>query len=189
MSSLRTYSGVTGDIYPERPEPRLEWLDRAAASAAIPAVKRAIRRGKMKLTTINKQNRGQVEKLYLRFAKLAPEAPKESTVLQNSLMDARNAAGLTLGQVARELDITYKAAWNAEHTSNPKQDTVDKYLIAIANLTGLGKNDRAMVSFPAVSKPKTYAAAAAAAPTPVSYGYNDPDGYGDEEEEEEDSDY
>jgi len=34
MSSVTTHSGVTGDIYPERPEPRLEWLDRAAASAA-----------------------------------------------------------------------------------------------------------------------------------------------------------
>lgn len=168
-------------VYAELKELRAKLL-------AIPAVKRAIRRGKMKLTTINKQNRGQVEKLYLRFAKLAPEAPKESTVLQNSLMDARNAAGLTLGQVARELDITYKAAWNAEHTSNPKQDTVDKYLVAIANLTGLGKNDRAMVSFPAVSKPRTYAAAAAATPTPVAY--NDPDGYEDDyEDDEEDSDY
>lgn len=114
---------------------------------ALPAVKRAIRRKKMKLETIKKQNRGQIEKLYLRFAKVAADAPKQSTVLQNSLMDARNAAGLTLGQVARELDITYKAAWTVEHSDNPKQEAIDKYLIAIANLTGSGKGDRATVTF------------------------------------------
>jgi hypothetical protein len=115
---------------------------------AIPAVKRAIRRGKLKRSTIDKQNRGQVEALYKRFAKANIVAPTRSTVLENSLMDARIAAALTIGQVARELDITYKAAWQLEHSDNPKQDAVDKYLEAIASLTGLGKGDRAMVAFP-----------------------------------------
>jgi hypothetical protein len=151
---------------------------------AIPAVKRAIRRGKMKLTTINKQNRGQIERLYLRFAKLAPVAPKESTVLQNSLMDARNAAGLTIGQVAKELDVNYKVVWSLERAENPKQDAVDKVLEAIAHLTGLGKKDRAMVNFPIKTE-----APKAAVPPAASYGFNEPDGYdgysdGDEEEEE-----
>ncbi len=34
MSSRALSSGMAGDVYPERPEPRLEWLDRAAATAA-----------------------------------------------------------------------------------------------------------------------------------------------------------
>ncbi len=169
-------------VYAELKELRAKLL-------AIPAVKRAIRRGKMKLTTINKQNRGQIERLYLRFAKMAPVAAKQSTVLQNSLMDARNAAGLTIGQIARELDVTYKAIWALEHSDNPRQDAVDKVLEAIANLTGLGKNDRAMVSFPAVSKPSV-------APAPVDRGYEDeravavsPSDDFDPEEENWDSDY
>jgi len=128
---------------------------------AIPAVKRAIRRGKIKKTTIMKQSYGQLVKLYKRFAKLAPAttAPDQSTVLRNCLMDARNAAGLTLGQVAKELDITYKAAWATEHSDNPRQDAVDKFLVAIAKLGKLGKDDRGMVVFP---KPAAKAAAASA---------------------------
>lgn len=119
---------------------------------AIPAVKRAIRRGKMKLTTINKQNRGQIEALYKRFAKLTVDAPVQSAVLQNTIMDARVASGLTLGQVAKELDITYKAAWALEHSRNPKQSAVDMYLEAIAKLTHGGRGDRAMVGSNSITK-------------------------------------
>jgi hypothetical protein len=119
---------------------------------AIPALKRAIRRGKIKKTTIMKQSYGQLAKLLQRWGKTVITATKKSTVLENSLMDARNAAGLTIGQVARELDITYKSAWALEHSDNPNQEAVDKYLVAIAHLSGMEgslKNlDRVMVSFP-----------------------------------------
>jgi len=162
---------------------------------AIPAVKRAIRRGKIKKTTVMKQSYGQLVKLYKRFAKMipvAPTAPNQSTVLRNCLMDARNAAGLTLGQVARELDITYKAAWAAEHSDNPRQDTVDKFLVAIASLSKLGKNDRAIVVFP---KPSAKAAAASAsysnarATAQVAVDIDDTEetedfGYGENEDED-----
>lgn len=150
---------------------------------AIPAVKRAIRRGKIKRSTIDKQNRGQVEALYKRFAKANIVAPGRSKVLENSLMDARNAAGLTLGQVARELDITYKAAWALEHSDNPRQDAVDRYLEAIAKLAGLGKGDRAMVAFPKVTQPR-------AAVASVSYGsgYSLSQGVGSDDESDEDED-
>jgi len=168
---------------------------------AIPAVKRAIRRGKIKKTTIMKQSYGQLVKLYRRFAKMIPVAPEQSTVLRNCLMDARNAAGLTVGQVAKELDITYKAAWAAEHSDNPRQDTIDKYLEAIANLTGSGKGDRAVVTFP---KPATKAAAASASPSNTEQARYDAEdslkdaaaddedyeyGYGEEDEEDEDNEW
>ena len=148
---------------------------------ALPALKRAIRRGKIAKATIEKQSRQQLEKLYKRFAAIS--APERSKVLENCLMDARNAAALTLGQVAKELDITYKAAWQLEHSANPRQDAVDRYLEAIAKLSGLGKGDRALVNFPTVTKSRAAAAA-------VSYGSNYSLSQGvpevDEEDDEED---
>jgi hypothetical protein len=153
-------------VYAELKELRAKLLE-------IPAVKRAIRRGKMKLSTINKQNRGQVEKLYLRFAKMAVTAPDQSKVLGNSLMDTRNAAGLTIGEVAKELDITYKAVWALEHSDNPRQEAVDNVLEAIAKLKHGGKRDGAITGFGGGKEVVTAGRAAAAAASLTQGRFND----------------
>lgn len=114
---------------------------------AIPSLRRAIRRGKIAKATILKQSYGQLTKLYNRYAEAVIKPSEQSKVLENSLMDTRKAAGLDLGQLAKELEITYKAAWALEHSRNPKQEAVDLYLEAIAKLTHGGKQDRAIVGF------------------------------------------
>ena len=158
---------------------------------AIPALKRAIRRGKIKKTTIMKQSYGQLAKLLQRWGKTVIVAPKKSTVLENSLMDARNAAGLTIGQIARELDITYKSAWALEHSDNPKQEAVDNYLIAIAHLSGMeGRGyDRVTVSFPKPSDLTKYVPPVVEQDeSPLYAGFDSSDEF-DPDQEEEDDEY
>src|SRR5208337_583033 len=99
---------------------------------AIPAVKRAIRRGKIQQSTITKQTYGRLEKMFKKFIASVPVAPEQSTVTKaNNLKAAREASGLTLGQVAKQLGINYKAAWAIEKSENPRQDTIDKYVEAV----------------------------------------------------------
>jgi len=103
---------------------------------ALPPVKRAIRRGKIQRSTISKQTYGRLEKMFKKFMAMVPVAPEQSTMAQNNnLKAAREAAGLTLGQVAKQLGLNYKATWAVEKSENPRQDTVDRYVEAIANLS------------------------------------------------------
>jgi hypothetical protein len=164
-----------------------------------PRTKYQIRKGKIKKSTIVKQTLGRLQKMAAKLPNLEVVDYKPTTVLlKNPLKQFREAAGVELKDIAKELGMTPKAVWAAEHAPNPKQESIDNFLQAIQNLTG----QHAGLSFPQPSKPyicRTMAASAAGDSTGVWYpnpAYNTVDedeygvdnGYGDEYGEDEDED-
>jgi hypothetical protein len=121
-------------------------------------IKNYIKRGKIKRTTIEKQTFGRLQQMAKRFkvtlekSPIASQiAPERSKVLENPMKGAREAAKLSIGQVAEVLGIGYKGAWALENSQNPRQDSIDQYLEAIAKLTNKDVDDDAVFSYDSVS--------------------------------------
>lgn len=153
-----------------------------------PRTKYQIRKGTIKKSTIVKQTLGRLQKMASKLPNLNVVDYKPTTVLlKNPLKQFREAAGVELKDIAKELGMTSKAVWAAEHAPNPKQESIDRFLQAIQNLTG----QHAGLSFPKPSLPgpKSMAAAAGSASTfdAEEENWNESDeGYGDEYGEDED---
>jgi transcriptional regulator with XRE-family HTH domain len=117
-------------------------------------IKRAIRRREIKKSTIMKQTLARLQKMAAKLPAPQTEPVKPSTVLANNLLKSyRTAAGLTVGQIAKQLKIGYKVAWAMENAENPKQETIDRYLEAIAKLTNVSSRESGL-AFPKATQPQ-----------------------------------
>jgi hypothetical protein len=114
---------------------------------AHPQVKRNIRKGKIAETTIRKMTFGRLEAMYQKFPTYKPGAKLEAPaglLFGNPLKSAREAAKLTLKQMAMALDITLKQAYRTERRASVPQQVEDSWMKAIQELTKMP----AAVSFP-----------------------------------------
>ena len=113
----------------------------------LPLVKRYIRRRKMSEANIRKMPLGRLAKEYQKFYAMSTPVDR-SKLFENPLLFSREAAGLTRGQVAEELDLSYKDVYNMEMALNPGQAKVDLYLESIAKLNKQGRTKGTAVGFP-----------------------------------------
>ena len=113
---------------------------------SLPTVKRLIREGKMKPKSFTKASHGRLQDWLRKFARL-DLAPAKSKLFDNPLRFAREAAGLTKGQVAKAANLTLADVYNAERHSDPSQAIIDTIIRAIATLQG-NKHKDAGVSYP-----------------------------------------
>lgn len=94
-------------------------------------VKKLLRRKKITKTTITKAAYARLKSMaqkYNAVPKIGPEA-------DFSLKKAREAAGLSIGQVAKATKTNYKQVVYLERSEQPAQTQIDAYLQAIAKLT------------------------------------------------------
>ncbi len=152
-----------------------------------PDTLKKIRRGEIKKSTIVKQTLGRLQKMASKLPVLDATYKPSTVLTKNPLKALREAADVKLADIAKQLGMTNKAVWAAEHAPSPKQETIDRTLEAIQTLTGCG----AGLSYPKPSAPGPKAAAAASNDNSGgSYTYSsdeeveDEDGYGYECDEE-----
>lgn len=110
------------------------------------AVKRLIRRRKLSKTSIMKASYARLTSMIKRFDLVPNIGPDDKFFLKK----AREAAGVTVGQVAKQMDVTYRTVATIEKNENPNSTQRDNYLQALSRLTG-SKN---------ITYPKTSAAVA-----------------------------
>jgi transcriptional regulator with XRE-family HTH domain len=122
--------------------------------------------------SIRKMTYGRLVALYKKFA--PPEPPKVSVAAENRLRDIRKAYGLSRGEVAAHLGVSYGTVANYENAKALAQGTIDSYLDAIMALMNLGTTSRTGISFPKPTA-KARAARATGSPTPVG-AYTTADG-------------
>lgn len=97
-----------------------------------PTIKRAIAKRKLKAVNLRKATLGRLTKLY---AALPPVvAPSQSLLEQNPIYTARNQAGLSVVEVAEEMDVPAKLVHDAERFSKVGQRKADDFLRAINEL-------------------------------------------------------
>lgn len=109
--------------------------------------------------SIRKMTIGRLRKLYTQFA--PPEIPKISVASENRLRDIRMAYGMSRGQVANKMSVSYSTVFNYEKAKILSQETIDSYLAALMKLAKLGSSVSTGISFP---KPTVKRAMAVAAP-------------------------
>ena len=114
---------------------------------ALPTVKRLMRRGKLTAASFSKASTERLIGWLRKFSRM-DIAPSKSKLFDNPLRFAREAAGLTLGQVAKAAGLTLQETYNAERCLKPEQEAIDQILIAIAKLQGNDDIGRAGVSYP-----------------------------------------
>ena len=105
--------------------------------------------------------------------------------LDNPLRPAREAAGFTIGQVAKEAKLELKDVYNAERSLTPVQSIIDKILEAIIRLQGNSYVAGSGVSYP---HPTTCKAAVAPVVAPCYPVVEDDDDAFDDDEDYEDDD-
>lgn len=125
-----------------------------AAVLAHSNIKRNIRDGKIAETTIRKMTFGRLEKLYDSLPKkeekkaAVPSGPfttaPQGALHGNPLRASREAAGLSIKQMAEALDITTSSVYKTEKKDTVTQAAFDSWMIAIQELT----ETKAAVSFP-----------------------------------------
>ena len=146
---------------------------------ALPSVKRMVRNGKLTATSFRKASSARLRSWLLRFSR-QDIAPTASKLNDNPLRFAREAAGLTCGQVAKAAGMETKDVYNAERSQTPLQSIIDSILEGIATLQyGSG-----------VSYPRASLAAHEIAQS-LSHSYyeedeEDEEGYPDPEDEDDD---
>jgi len=95
---------------------------------AHPTIKRQIKRGKIRKSTIIKQTFARLNSMFSKLPNLV--APGE--VIGNPLKAEREAIGYSLQQVADELDVSRSSVWSAEQSVTPKAETINNYRLALA---------------------------------------------------------
>lgn len=109
-----------------------------------PTIKRALKNRKISKKSLLKSS----------FARLASMVKKYDLTPRLGLEDkyflekSRKAAGLTIGQVAKQMGSSYKTVVGLEKSENPPQSQVDNYLIAIAGLTGIHSLQTSAITYP-----------------------------------------
>jgi hypothetical protein len=96
---------------------------------AHPIIKRAIAKRKLKVANLRKGTLGRLTKLYAKLPLL--NAPLPSKLEQNPIQVARVQAGLSIGDVAKELGVPSKLVYDAERFSKVGQAKADKFIEAI----------------------------------------------------------
>jgi hypothetical protein len=107
-------------------------------------VKRDIRKRKLKTETIRKSSYVRLKNMVQRFGLVKSVGPEN----KNALQFARKAAGLTIGQIAKEMKESYKSITLIEKDPDVNQGTSDRYLHAIADLTNNKNLKRSAITFP-----------------------------------------
>lgn len=136
--------------------------------------KRNIRKGHIAKTTIQKMTYARLAKMLegLRKVTDAVKAMKNPTpvnpngVLSNPMKNARMAAGLTMAQVAKHMDISAKALWNWEKKIDPTPEQTEEVLLAISEAVGDKNIKKSGISFPVPVKKVTFGKAKGGFTTP-----------------------
>jgi hypothetical protein len=100
---------------------------------AHPTVKRDIRKKKMSTKTLIKSSYARLKTLVQRY-ELVSVGPEVTD--NRALESMRKAAGLTIGQVAKQLKKTYKVVALLEKKHDIDATTMDSYIAAVGTLTG-----------------------------------------------------
>jgi len=122
---------------------------------ALPTVKRLMKNGKLTAASFRKASVARLTGWLQKFTRM-DIAPAKSKLFDNPLRFAREAAGLTMGQVARVIATDTKKAvkdvlkdvYNAERSQSPSQEAIDKVLEAIAKAQGNTYMRSSGVSYP-----------------------------------------
>ena len=123
---------------------------------ALPTVKRLIKQGKLNSASFTKASTERLTGWLRKFSRM-DIAPAKSKLFDNPLRFAREAAGLTLGQVRVASGMTLQEVYNAERCLKPSQEVIDRILIAIAKLQGNEDISQAGVSYPRPASQNKYA--------------------------------
>lgn len=97
-------------------------------------VKRLIRRKKIGKTSIQKATYARLKTMVQKYG-LLPETKPEPKADVPYLQEARKAAGLTVGQIAKKLKISYKTVSLLEKKIDPERSKADNFIAAIGDLT------------------------------------------------------
>lgn len=109
----------------------------------VPDIKRKLRSRKLKKTTLFKISYARLKELVQKYGIVKPDTITIGPEHKLFLQAARKAAGLSVGQVAKKMKLTYKVVATLEKKEEPNQSSVENYLLALGELTG-NKN----ISFP-----------------------------------------
>lgn len=112
----------------------------------LPDIKRKIRSRKLKRSTLIKMSYARLKELVQKYG-LVKTVPSIGPEFKFFLQAARKTAGVSVGQVAKKMKLSYKTVAVLEKKEEPNQSSVENYLLALGQLTG-NKN----ISFP---KPAT----------------------------------
>ena len=132
--------GIEGQLVIEIKKERHEMIKLLLDSSQV---KSLIRRKKITKRTIIKSAYARLKAMVQRFELVPRVEPEDKSYLKK----ARQAAGLTIGQVAKQAKADYKTIASAEKAENPSQNVVDRHLLAIATLTG---SQQKAVTYPKV---------------------------------------
>jgi hypothetical protein len=151
---------------------------------ALPTVQRLMRRGKLTSASFSKASVPRLTGWLKKFSRM-DIAPAKSKLFDNVLRFHREAAGFTIGQVAKEAGLHIKDVYNAERSQQPEQEVIDSILKAIAKLQGNTNVRQSGLSFPKPTKTK---AAKVAAYATSSYSTSATAVMDEDEDEDEDDD-
>lgn len=117
---------------------------------AAPEIKRQIKNGKVKEATIRKYPVARLTMMAQKY-EVIPEAQMEARDDVTPMRGAREAAGLTIGQIVKESGLDYKTIAKLEKDPDPNRQESDKILAAIARLKNINVG-RSAISFPKAVK-------------------------------------
>ena len=156
---------------------------------ALPTVKRLMKNGKLTSASFRKASVARLTGWLQRFTRM-DIAPMKSKLFDNPLRYSREAAGLTIGQVARviakdskkALTVVLKEVYNAERSQSPSQETIDKVLEAIAKAQGNTQVSQTGISYPRPTSKRVQTAS-----VPSCASSDDPDDASDDPDDDSDS--
>lgn len=109
-----------------------------------PEIKRKIAKKKLNRASLYKTSYARLKAMVQRLGLIPKVGPEDPFYLKN----ARKAAGLTSGQIAKQLKIPLRAAMMIEQDEAPVQEIADNFIEAIAKLTGTSKRGTHAVTYP-----------------------------------------
>ncbi len=95
-------------------------------------VKRLIRRKKLSKTSVLKASYARLKSMFQRFDLVPKLGPEDPRFLEN----ARKSSGLTIGQIAKQMGVSYKTVVTLEKKESPTVAQTSDYLHAITRITG-----------------------------------------------------
>jgi hypothetical protein len=111
---------------------------------ACPEIKRNIRKKKLKISTLKKYSTIRLKAMVQKRGLVPMQiGPQDNRFLESS----RKASGLTIGQVAKGMGVSYKVVATLEKKQDPPQDRVNSYLEGIAKVQGINLT-RSAITYP-----------------------------------------
>lgn len=96
----------------------------------IPAIKRAVKNKKLAKDSIRKASYARLKALVQKHGLVPKIGPMDELFLKK----AREAAGISIGQLAKSAGLSYKTIVSNERVLEPEQKVIDKHLNGIAKL-------------------------------------------------------